>query len=173
MAQITVKRLTNANVYVDGNSLLGKVAECKLPEVKALLSEHKALGMQGKIQLPNGFDQMEASFTWNSLYDDVLAKVADIYTSHDVQVRGSIDTYGNGGRTAQVGVVVYLSGTFTKFPMGGFKQNDNVEAETTMNVTYCKMEIGGAVILEVDMLANIYKVGSTDLLATYKQLIGG
>lgn len=173
MAQIEVKRITNANVYVDGNSLLGKVDEVKLPEVKVTMAEHKALGMQGKLDLPSGIDKLEATFKWNSLYSDILVKVANPYKAVEVQLRGSLETYGNGGRTAQVPVVAYLTGTFSKFPLGGFKQHDNVEAETTMSVTYCKLEIDGTEILEFDALANIYKAGGEDLLATYKQNIGG
>lgn len=173
MAQIEIKRLTNANVYVDGNSLLGKVDECKLPEVNVVMSEHKALGMQAKLEFPSGLDKMEATFKWNSLYADILTKVANPYKACEVQVRGSLDTWGNGGRTEQVPVVVYMTGSFKKMPLGGFKQNDNVEAETTMSVTYIKMEIDGNAIIEVDALANIYKAGGTDLLDTYKQLIGG
>lgn len=173
MAQIEVKRITNANVYVDGNSLLGKVDECKLPEVKVTMTEHKALGMQGKLEFPSGIDKLEATFKWNSLYSDILLKVANPYKAVAVQLRGSLETYSNDGRIAQVPVVAYLTGVFNKFPLGGFKQHDNVEAETTMSVTYCKLEIDGKVIIEFDALANIYKAGDVDLLETYKQNIGG
>jgi len=173
MAQIEVKRITNANVYVDGNSLLGKVDECKLPEVKVTMAEHKALGMQGKLEFPSGIDKLEATFKWNSLYSDILLKVANPFTAVEVQLRGSLETYSNPGRIAQVPVVAYLTGVFNKFPLGGFKQHDNVEAETTMSVTYCKLEIDGATILEFDALANIYKAGDIDLLETYRTNIGG
>lgn len=173
MGRVDIKRLTNANVYVDGNSLLGKVEECKLPDVVATVTEHKALGMVGKVELPSGFDKMEATFKWNSLYSDVLVKVANPFRAVEVQVRGSIETYGNGGRTAQAPYVAYLTGTFKKMPLGGFKQGDNVEAETAMNVTYCKLEIDSEEIVEFDVLANIYKAGGVDLLETYKQNIGG
>jgi len=170
---IEVKRITNANVYVDGNSLLGKVEECKLPEVKVTMSEHKALGMQGKLDLPSGLDKMEATFKWNSLYADVLAKVANPFKACEIQLRGSLETYGNLGRMEEVPVVAYLTGVFTKFPLGGFKQHDNVEAETTMSVTFCKLEIDGRAVLEFDVYANIYKADGVDLLATYKTNIGG
>ncbi|MGE4402849.1 MAG: phage major tail tube protein [Desulfobulbus sp.] len=170
---ITINRITNANVYVDGNSLLGKVEECKLPEIKITLSEHKTLGMQGKLEFPSGIDKMEATFKWNSLYADVLIKVANPFQAAEVQVRGSLETYANAGRIEEVPVVAYLTGTFTKFPMGGFKQHDNVEAETSMSVKYAKLELNGQEILEVDALANIYKAGGVDLLATYKTNIGG
>lgn len=173
MAKIEVNRICNANVYVDGNSLLGKVEECKLPEVKVTMTEHKALGLQGKLEFPSGLDKMEATFKWNSLYADVLAKVANPFKAVEVQVRGSLETYGNSGRTQETPMVAYLTGVFSKFPLGAFKQHDNVEAETTMSVTYCKLELDGTTILEFDALANIYKAGDVDLLETYKTNIGG
>ncbi len=170
---IEIKKICNANVYVDGNSLLGKVEECTLPEVKVAMTEHKVLGMQGKLEFPSGVDKMEAKFKWNSLYADVLAKVANPYLAAEVQVRGSLETYGNSGRITQEAVTAYLTGTFTKFPLGGFKQHDNVEAETTMSVTYCKLEIAGKAVIEFDALANIYKADGVDLLADYRAQIGG
>jgi len=51
MPQIKVNRLTNANVYVDGQSQLGKAEEVNLPDITFMLSEHKALGMIGKFEL--------------------------------------------------------------------------------------------------------------------------
>lgn len=173
MERIKINRITNANVYVDGTSFLGKVEECKLPEVKMLMSAHKALGMVGSLEFPSGIEKMEATFKWNSLYPDVLAKVADPYTAVELQVRSNMETYGNGGRIAQASVVAYLTGTFTKFPFGGFKQHENVDAETTMSVTYCKLEIDGRAVIELDALANIYKADGVDLLETYKINIGG
>lgn len=171
---IDTKRLTNGNVYIDGNSLMGKVDECKLPEIVMTMSEHKALGMIGKLELPNGvFEKMTATFKWNSFYADTLKKVANPFGAIECQLRGSIETYGNAGRTAQVPYVAYITGTFNKLPLGGFKQGDNVDAESAMAVTYCKMEIDGEEIVELDVFANIYRAGGVDLLETYRINIGG
>lgn len=170
---VQVKRITNANVYMNGNSLLGKAAECKLPDVVATLTEHAALGMVGKLELPSGIDKMEATMKWNSLYDDVLLKAADPFTAVQLQVRASQETYAGQGRTEEVPVVVFITGQFKKFPLGGFKQHDNVEAETALTVTYIRLVINGNDIVEVDVLANIWKVGGNDILANFRQNIGG
>ena len=50
--KIEINRITNANIYVNGNSLLGRAEEIKLPDVSAIMQEHKALGMVGKIEPP-------------------------------------------------------------------------------------------------------------------------
>lgn len=57
--------------------------------------------------------------------------------------------------------------------MGNYKQHDNVEAETSMSVTYIRVQVDGTDVVEVDVLANIYKVDGVDLLGAYKANIGG
>lgn len=171
--KIEVKQITNANCYMGGNSFLGKIEEMKLPEVVTTMVEHKALGLVGKFELPSGLDKMEATQKWNSLYPDVVLKAANPFQAVELQCRSSQETYTGQGRTAQVPVIVFLTGTFKKFPLGTYKQHDNVEAETTMNVTYCKLVVDGKDIVEIDVLSNIYKVQGVDLLATYRQNIGG
>jgi len=168
----TINRLTNANIYIDGNSLLGKAEEVNLPVVKQKMSEHKALGMVGSVEFPAGVDKLEAKIKWNSFYADVMKKVANPFSALQIQVRASLESYTSAGRATEVAVVCHMTASSKDFPMGNFKQHDNVEAETNLNVTYCKLEIGGQVIMEIDVLANIYKVDNTDVLANYRANTG-
>ena len=169
---IQVNRLTNANVYIDGVSKLGKAEEVNLPMIKHIMAEHKALGMVGKVEFFSGIDKMEAKIKWNSFYSDVLLKVGDPTKPMNIQVRSSLETYESSGRTAQQPVVCYMTGSSKDFPMGNFKQHDNVEVESNFSVTYCKLEINGVLIMELDVLANIYKAGSVDVLAQYRANLG-
>lgn len=43
--KIQINRITNANIYLDGNNLLGRATEIKLPDVSLIMQEHKALGV--------------------------------------------------------------------------------------------------------------------------------
>ena len=54
MSQINA--IYNANVYLDGNNLLGKAGEFKLPEFEIGQDEYKALGMVGTIEAFAGFE---------------------------------------------------------------------------------------------------------------------
>lgn len=173
MGQTSIKQITNANVYINGNSFLGKVEEIKMPDVVATMAEHKALGLVGKIELPNGLDKMESTQKWNCLYPEVLKMAANPFSSVQLQCRSSQETYTGAGRTEQVPVVGYITGSFKKFPAGNFKQHDNVEAETSMSVTYLRLNVGGKDVLEIDVLSNIWKVDGVDLLETFKANIGG
>ena len=173
MSQIAINRVTNANVYLNGNSMLGKASEVNLPQLKTLLSDHMALGLYGKVELPTGLDKLEATIKWTSYYGDVLAATANPFATHEIQVRSSIDQYSAAGRTGQVAAVCYIRGTFKDPSLGNFKQHDNVETDAKINVTAVRFEIDGKPVLEIDVLANIFKIQGVDVLQTYRQNIGG
>lgn len=173
MSGITVNRLTNANVYTDGNSLLGRVQEIELPVVKQKMSEHKALGMVGTVEFFSGLEKMEAKLTWNSFYSDAMVKAADPTKTVQIQVRSNLETYDSNGRVSQVPCVVFLTAQHKDFPLGSYKQHDNVELTSMLSVTAFRLEIDGQSILEIDVLANVYKVNGTDILTDYRANIGG
>ncbi len=172
MPNISVNRLTNANVYVNGKSLLGKAEEVNLPDIKHMMSEHKALGMIGKLELWSGVDKLEAKIKWNSFYSDVHKQFANPFRALNLQVRSSLEVYTSQGRTAQQPVVVFLTGQSKNFPTGNFKQHDNVELESNLTVTYVKVVVNGENILEFDVLANIFKVNGEDIMAQYRANLG-
>ena len=171
--KIEINRITNANIYVNGNSLLGRAEEIKLPDVSAIMQEHKALGMVGKIELPAGFDKLEGEIKWNSLYKDVAKTVANPYKAVQLQCRSNIETYGAQGRLQEVSLVTYLTVMFKKNPMGTFKQNESAEFSSSFACYYIKQQLAGEDMLELDVLANIYKVGGVDQLDIYRNNIGG
>lgn len=169
---LKVNRLTNANVYLNGNNLLGQAAEINLPEIKHMMSEHQALGMVGKVELFAGIDKMEAKIKWNSFYADTIKSVANPTVALQLQCRGNVETYEAAGRTDQKAAVCYFTGFAKNIPTGNFKQHDNVELETMFTVTYVKLEIGAVVLYELDVLSNTFKVNGVDILADYKANIG-
>ncbi|UTH76086.1 phage major tail tube protein [Chromobacterium sp. IIBBL 290-4] len=171
--KIEINRITNANIYINGNSLLGRAEEVKLPDVAAIMQEHKALGMVGKIELPAGFDKLEGEIKWNSLYKDVAKIVANPFQAVQLQCRSNIETYGSQGRLQQVSLVTYLTVMFKKNPMGNFKQHENADFSSAFTATYIKQVIGGEDILELDYMANIFRVAGNDMLDVYRQNIGG
>jgi P2 family phage contractile tail tube protein len=172
--RIELNKLTNANIYCNGASLLGRAEEIKLPTVTSKKVDHKALGMVANIKLPGGgIDTLEGEIKWNSFYQDVWRQLLNPYQSLELQVRGSLDTYSNGGRIAQVPYIVFMTLSFDSVPLGDLKQNDNAEFQSKYTATYVKQQVNGQDVLEIDVLANIHKVAGEDMLATYRQNIGG
>ena len=174
MSQIKLKRVTNANVYVNGNCLLGCADEVKLPDISTLMTEHKALGMIGKIELPSGFDKMEGEIKWNSFHDDVMLQVSNPFKMVTLMIRSDVEEYNaQEGRYSQKALVTQLNVMFKKNALGTFKQNDNAEFPSNFTCYYAKQMYDGKDIIEIDVLANIYSVGGVDQLDVYRNNIGG
>ena len=76
MALINVSRITNANIYMDGASLLGRAEEVELAFPKAKMVDHKGLGMFGTGEFPAGIDKLEAKLKWISVYEEVMANMS-------------------------------------------------------------------------------------------------
>lgn len=172
--KIELNTLNNANIYVNGNCLLGRAEEIKLPTIKFKMADHKAVGMVGGIKLPSGIEALEGGeVKWNSFYQEVWGQLLDPFTAVQMQVRGSLETFTSQGRVAQVPYVVYLTASFHEVPMGDFKQNDKAEFASKFYASYVKQQVNGQDVLELDMMANIYKVNGVDKLGTYRANIGG
>lgn len=170
---LEINKVTNANIYVNGDSLLGKAKEIELPTLKQMTADHEALGMVGKVALFSGIDKLEGKIEWNAIYKDVMKLVADPTKSHQIQVRANLETHDSSGLASQVPAVAYLTVRFRGLPMGNFKQHENVELSSEYDCYYAKYEIDGEEMFEFDPMANIYKVGGVDILATYRNNIGG
>jgi P2 family phage contractile tail tube protein len=57
--------------------------------------------------------------------------------------------------------------------MGDFKQNDKAEFSSKFYATYVKQTVNGQDVLEIDAMANIYRVNGQDKLDLYRTNIGG
>lgn len=170
---LSVNRITNANIYVNGSSFLGKAEEIAAPMVKSKMSEHKALGLVGTPEFFAGIEKMEAKIKWNSFYPEVMAALGDPTSNVSLQIRGSLQQYdSNGKNPVEAPVVIYLTAACKDFPLGTFKQHENVELESNLSIYYAKMEIGGVSQFEIDILANIYVVNGVDILAQYRANLG-
>lgn len=165
-------KCTNANVFLDGESQIGRCDEVALPELPWMMAEHKALGMFGKTEFFSGMDKMEATFKWSSFYDSIFRKTSNPTAAVAVQVRSNVETHNADGRAEQLPLVYYLRGKFKKPGMGTFKPSDNAEFPSAMAVDYVKVEYDGDTILEIDVLNNICIVDGVDLLEEYRANLG-
>ena len=171
--RIKINRVTNANVYTNGNCLLGRVEEINLPDIKVKFTEHKTLGMIGSIELPTGLEKLEGDLKWNSYYEDTIMEAADPFSIIQLQCRSNLETYDSSGRSAQRALVTFLSIAFKETSLGKLKQNDNAEYPSKFACYYVKQQLDGKDVLEVDVLANIYKINGKDMLDIYRKNIGG
>jgi uncharacterized protein len=171
MALMNVQRVTNANIYLDGNSLLGRAEEIELAWPKAKMVDHKGLGMFGTAEFPAGIDKLEAKVKWSSIYSEVLQAIS-IFASHQFQVRASVEQYTSQGRTAELPFIGLMTAQFKDGAPLRFKQHEQVDFPTTLVVYHCEYYLSGVQYLLYDVLANIYVVNGVDQLAGFRANLG-
>ncbi len=171
--KIEINRITNANIYIDGNSFLGRATEVRLPDVSAVMTEHKALGMLGKMELPAGFEKLEGEIIWNSFYKDAGIRMANPFKTYSLQCRSSLQRYGSQGIISEVPMVTFLTVMFKKNPLGSYRQHENAEFSSGFNAIYVRQLVDGDEVLELDYMSNIFRVDGEDVLEDYRNNIGG
>jgi len=169
MANPTIRRITNCNVYLNGtNSLLGAAEEVELPQPKTIMVEHKGLGLWDKAKLPAGGDFLEAKIKWTSLYPEVLGAAFLPTTIARLMVRANQQEFGAGGvLLGEVPVVALINGIFSEMPGAKISKHENSESPSTLTVYYYELKIAGIVIVEKDVFAGIYRVNGVDQLAQF------
>lgn len=168
----SLNRLTVGILYFNGNNTFGKVEDINLPEVLAKMVDHKVLGMNGTMELPTGLDKMESGFKTNGPFPEIISAAMNIWATNSFMFRGNLENYVGGARGSQVPYVLTYRGTFKGGKGGDLKQHENIDLGYKINVTYCKLEVNGVALYEIDIINNIHKVDGVDLLLTQNRNIG-
>lgn len=163
-----INTITNANAYMNGGTLAGKLEEIQLPAIKFKMEDYAALGIFSELELPSGLEKMEAQLKWNAIYGDNI-KLESPTTSVSLTVKSNMKKHDAGGVIKNIPVSATLSGVFKELPLGTFKSNAKVDGlEHKMTVYYLKLEVEGKLIYEVDIFNNILKVGEKDVLESFR-----
>lgn len=167
-----INKVYDANVFVNDTSVRGQASEITCPDLSAIMTEYKSLGMIGTAEFFNGFEKMESSIKWAYPDNEIQKACANPMKPLNLMVRSSKAEYDNSGITSEKPIVIYMRGYAKKHPGGTYKAKEDTELETTISVLYYKQEIDGEEIVELDVINNIYKVGGEDLTAERRQNLG-
>lgn len=162
-----INSITNANAYLNGNKLAGKLDELELPAIKLKMQEVAALGLFGTTEIPSGLEKLEAKFKWNAIYPDEWRKESPMEATRII-VKSNMATADAGGIKKNSQVTATIGGIFKELPSGSFKPGEKSDgAEHLMAVVYYKLEVDGKTVYEIDVYNNIFKHGDKDLLASF------
>lgn len=169
---VTINQITNANIYLDGNSLLGHAKVVKLPEIEIEQINHKALGMVGTVELPAGVNALSGEIQWDGFYPEVLAKSYNPFKNVQLMVRANVQVFNSQGLAAEEPMVCMLNAAFKKNPLGEYKPKEATEFTSEITVHSINQKVSGKELLFYDALANIYRVDGVDMLAKYRANVG-
>ncbi|MGH7905007.1 MAG: phage major tail tube protein [Candidatus Binataceae bacterium] len=169
---LSVNRITNANVYIDGAGLLGRAEQVDVAQPRHQMIEHKGLGMAGAAEFWAGVQRLESKIKWASVYPEAQLLVNNPFKSHSFQVMGSIEQYTSQGRSAELPLIYLMTGVFRDGGALTFKQQENVDTTSLISVYHTELYVAGVQIFLYDVMANLYVVGGVDQLASFRANLG-
>ncbi|KGQ59531.1 phage major tail tube protein [Gallibacterium anatis] len=166
-----INQVDNANVYINGNSLIGKAKSIKLPEFEVEFIEHDNLGLVGVIKLPSKVNALEGEVTWDGFYPEVAAVAGNPFKTAQLMVRADVRVFNAAGMAEEVPLVLTLNAMFSKVNLGEYKK-EPTEYPMTFQVHSVKQMINGKEVLFYDAFSNQYRVAGQDILQKYRANIG-
>ena len=161
--------LKNLNLFVDGKGYAGLIEEFNQPKLVAKTEEFRAGGMAAPVKLELGMEALDADFTLVSYSKDVLA-LWGVQPGQTVPlvVRGFLES-ADGSSTA---VAITMRGRITELDGGTWKPGEKPSMKVTLSLNYYKLEHGGAVVQEIDVLNMVHVVNGVDRLAAQRAALG-
>lgn len=173
MASLVINSLWNCNVYINGTSLLGRAEEFEVPAPKRLMQAYRGLGMAARIDVPVGWDRIEASITWGSFDATTIGMLASSTAIQQFAALGDLQVLTAAGETSDVPVIYNVSGLVIDPGPVPFKAQENITFKTTIQVYHVDLTVGGNQVYLFDAFSNQFVVNGVDQLLQYRMNIGG
>ena len=164
------KKLKNLNLFNDGVSYLGQVAEVTPPTLSRAMEDYRGGGMSGPVKIDNGQEAIELEWKAGGLLREPLRQYG--ITTHDgVQLRFA-GAYQRDDTGAVDAVEIVVRGRHQEIAFGNAKAGDDTEFSVKTACSYYKLTINGVTEIEIDLINMIEIVGGVDRLAAQRQAIG-
>jgi uncharacterized protein len=164
---LIVNTLWSVNVYLNGNNLLGRAAELKVPQPKGLRTDYKGLGMAARVKVPTGLDVLESTIKWASFDPTTIAQLS-VMQMAQISALGDLQTLSAAGDIAEQPVILNMVAMPQDPGPLDFKAQELVDFTTTLDVYHVDLSVGGTQIYLFDAFSNQYIVGGDDQLAVFR-----
>ena len=164
------KKLRDFNLFGDGNSWQGQIAELTLPSLSRVVEDYRGGGMDGAVELDMGQEKIEFEWTAGGL----ISEIFDAYGASqiDATMLRFAGAYFSETDATTTAVEIIVRGRHRQIDMGTAKSGENNEIQVTTSCSYYKLIIDGEDVLEIDLPGFVFKVRGEDRLADRRAAIG-
>ncbi|MCK3655818.1 phage tail protein [Pasteurellaceae bacterium Macca] len=164
------RKLKLFNVFLDGNHYQGQAVAITLPKLTSKVEAYRAGGMMGEVDVDLGLEKLELEHTYGGIMPEIFKQfgLANIDGAM-VRFSGSYQRDDTGETDA---VDIVMRGRHTEIDGGESKSGDDTEFKVKSSLTYYKLTINGADVVEIDMLNTVFKVDGQDRYAQHRKNIG-
>ncbi|MGQ2906747.1 MAG: phage major tail tube protein [Aliihoeflea sp.] len=156
--------LRNCTIFADRVSKIGQASEITLPVPTEKLEELRNAGMVMPIDIPMGYEKLEASFKLTGFDPQTI-------TLFGLAVGQEREYMATGALAHEDGTVVnataYLRARLTKNDHGNWQPGEIGENEFSLSVRYYKLDVEGRTLIEMTPFSvSIAGVSQTDAIRT-------
>jgi P2 family phage contractile tail tube protein len=157
------RKLKNYAVVVDGDKTAGTIDEVTLPKLTRKMEEYRGGGMSAPIKVDLGMEALEASIS-SAEWDDKLIRHFGDCDVNGIPVRFLGYQERDDGSCSFDRIEVAMRGRWSELDFGNAKTGEMNSLKATIPLAYYKLMINGEVIIEIEPLAMIEKIGGKDRL---------
>jgi len=171
--EIRIGQTTNADVYLDGNRLVGRIREFELDKVGYERVTHEALGMVGKVKLPaRAMEPIDAKISFSWLETELMLRTALPNRGMAFQFEKFVDVFDQDGLIVSEGyrIITMTTLLFAEEAMDAFKNGaDLIGREHQCSVVryVVKSTETDSFIREYAPFENINRVNGEDVWSAY------
>jgi phage tail tube protein FII len=160
--------ITNADTYLEDNSLLGIMKEFKIPAIEWKTVDIETLGQIGVYKAPTRtLEALTGSMKFQALEPELAEKFYDPTYVHKLQLHQHLDVNGPDGldreRSCTLVTIVSLQVFKTEHSGAQLGEPDEIDCEYTVSRLMQRVHDSDSVLLELDIFNNKARNSSGDI----------
>lgn len=168
MDPIRIGHISNADVYMDNNRLIGRVREFEVPEISHKMISHETLGMIAVLELPSRvLEALTGKITFDFLDHEVERQTLNPTVTRRWQLHSYVDIWSADGlnREQSHKLITSLGVLPAKSGVLGHTLGEMVNRETEIRVVSLVQKVSTASepIVEIDAFAQIYRINGANV----------
>ncbi len=163
------RTLKQMAVWVAGQHYAGEATEFTPPTLEKVLEEYRAGGMPGAVSIDMGIEKLSATMKMAGWVAATIAQFGGGLNNAELRL---VEAVQADDTAAVQGIEHVMRGRLTKLDFGTSKVGDMTEHEYEYQLTYYKLIDNGRVLIEIDLVNMIVKVGDTDQMEDVRRILG-
>lgn len=166
------EKITNYNIYDEGEKLVGVSAEVTLPNLEAMTETISGAGIAGEYEspTPGHFGSITMEIPFRVLIDKSFSLMSP--KGRTITLRASQQSYDvSDGKILNRGLKITIKTLPKGLDLGTLGVGKMTETKNTLEIVYIKIEHDGVTMLELDKLNFIFILNGEDILAEVRNQI--
>ena len=164
------KKLKNMNLFGNGTSFLGEIAEVTVPKWAVKMEEWRGGGMLGPVMIDVGLDKIELDFDLGGLNPTIIKDFGA--TAYDASILRFAGAYQDDSTGAVSAVEITVNGRPQEIDLGNAKAGGETTHKYKIPCSYMEMVVDGVQWCQIDMIAGIFVVFGVDRYAEIRAALG-